>query len=108
MKEDVLRFEVSVQDIVIVHVLHSMADLFDYGSDFVLGEGSETPEVLVEVAIYAKFHQQEEITILHEDRIQLNDVRVVQEGLDSDLPNSLHENSRVRCEQGPIYLLQST
>lgn len=56
MKEDVLRFEVSVQDIVIVHVLHSMADLLDYGSDFVLGEGSETPEVLVEVAIYAKFH----------------------------------------------------
>lgn len=40
MEEDVLGLDVAVQDVIVVHVLHRMADLLDDTPDPVLGEAT--------------------------------------------------------------------
>jgi hypothetical protein len=50
VEEDVLRFEVSVQNVVVVHVLDRVADLSHHASDLLLREPAFSLEVLVEGA----------------------------------------------------------
>lgn len=50
MEDYVFRFEVPVDDIVVVHELYCITHLLDYRPDFVLGHGTAEPEVLVEIA----------------------------------------------------------
>jgi hypothetical protein len=50
VKDDVFRFEIPVDDIVVVHIFDSIADLLDDRSDLVLGHRTTVSEVLVEIA----------------------------------------------------------
>ena len=82
MEKDVLGLEVAVQDIVVVHILHSVADLLDDQPDLVLGEAALLFEVVVHVPVGAELQQQVEVVVFDENGVELGDVWVVQEGLD--------------------------
>ena len=56
MEKYILRFEVSMKDIVVVHVLHSIADLFENRPDLLLVEWSFVLQMLVKISITAELH----------------------------------------------------
>jgi hypothetical protein len=66
VEDYVFRFEVPVDDIVVVHELHGIAHLLDDRPDFVLGHGTTESEVLVEIAAPAQLHQKVEVVVLDE------------------------------------------
>jgi hypothetical protein len=69
MKEYILRFDIAMEYIVIVHELNGVADLLDHIADPLLPEPALVLEVVVEVAGVTELHQQIEIVVLHEHRI---------------------------------------
>ena len=95
MEEDVFGFEVSVQNIVVVHVLNSVADLLDDAFNFLLREPALEFQILVEAAGRAELHEKVETGLVGEEGVQLDDVGVVQKTLDLYLPHSLGQHSRV-------------
>lgn len=58
-----------MQNIVIMHVLNSMTDLFDYISNFLLRKSILNFEMLIESAWRAELHQKIETILIREDRV---------------------------------------
>ena len=57
MKEYILRFDIAMEYIVIVHELNGVADLLDHIADPLLPEPALVLEVVVEVAGVTELHQ---------------------------------------------------
>lgn len=55
MQKDVLGLEVSMQDVVPMHVLYALANLLDVFSHYLLGEPTNFLQVLIEILAQAGF-----------------------------------------------------
>ena len=73
-EEDVLRLEVAVDDLAVVHVLDGQADLREPGQDLLLGErmavGLGREDALAEVAALRVAHHDVEVPVLALERPQ--------------------------------------
>ncbi len=69
MEEDVLGLEISVQNIVIVHILNSVTNLLDNASNFFLGEPALEFQVLVKVSTGTQLHQEVETALVAENGV---------------------------------------
>lgn len=77
MKQNVLGFQISMYDVVIMHVLNCMADLLDYISDFLFAKPALGSKMLVEASGRAEFHYEIEMVLVCENRVELDDVGVI-------------------------------
>lgn len=91
MEENVFRFEVAVQDIVLVHILHSKTDLPHVFSHSSLRKSTNFLKVVVEIFAKTRLKDQISAIIINKEVIELNDVRVVKEALNFDLPDELQD-----------------
>jgi len=66
MKNDILGLKISMDDVVVVHVLGSIANLSYDRPYFVLRNGARIFEMLVKIASATELHQQIEVIILNE------------------------------------------
>ena len=57
MKENVLRFQISVQDVIIMHILYCMTHLLHNTTDFFLGESALEFQVFINATRKAQFHE---------------------------------------------------
>jgi len=106
MKENILRFQISMQNIVIMHILNSMTDLLHNISYLLLSESPLQLEVLVEGAGWAEFHQKIEAAFICKYGIELDDVGVIQKALDFYLTNSLGEHFDIFWEHWAWYFFE--
>ncbi len=91
MEDDVLRLQVPVQDVVVVHVLHCVANLLYHPANPLLPHPPLHLHTRVQAPRKAQLHQQVEIAVLDKHRVELHDVGVVQVGLDFDFADPLGE-----------------
>ncbi len=77
MEEYVLRFDVSMDDVVVVHELHSVADLFQVPFDSVLGKPDLFFQAAEQVASTAVLHHEVDVVKVVEKAVKVDDVGVV-------------------------------
>jgi hypothetical protein len=91
VEDDVLRLQVAVDDLTLMHVIQSPADLLhDYTSQLLV----ELPLLLeegVELPRGAELLHQINMRLVCEESVKLDHVGVVEEGLDLYLPHQLHQ-----------------
>ena len=91
-KNNIFWFDVSVEDFVLVHAFYSLKEVLgNKGSGllrkiFVLGDN------IVELAVRAEFEKSVEVSLIMEKTVNINDVGMIQEGLDLQLSNELLED----------------
>lgn len=98
MQEYVLGFDVSVDDVVIMHELDSMTDLPDHIFGFVF---SETPLFLergISIASTARLQNQIQKFLITEKSIELDDIRMVKKTLDFYFADQLIEKFGLSVE----------
>jgi len=96
MQEYVFGLEVSVDHVVLVHVLDSRADLLDPLPHQLLTGSPVLLQVAVEVAPEAGLKHQVGRFLIHEEVIDSDDAGVVDEGLYLDLPGELLQGGCVQ------------
>ena len=102
--DNVFRFEVPVDDLVLVHVVKSPAGLTDYVSGHVFRDSSSLLQKTIELSGNAQLHSQVYKLLVREETVHLYDVGVVQEHLDLDLPQQLH--CQLAINLSLLYLFQ--
>lgn len=81
--------------------------MFDDGFDFLLRHGSTIFQVLIQVATPAYLHEEIEVVVLDEGRVELDDIGVVEESLDFYLPDALEEHFAIGAEESVRDLFES-
>ena len=89
MEEDVLRLDVAVDDVAVVHELDGVADLLDDAAHLLLGEPSLAAQAAVDVASAAQLQHQVQVVLVAEVGVELHDVGVVEVALDLYFPDEL-------------------
>ena len=89
MQQNVLRLDISVYDVTVVHELDSVTDLPSYASDSLLLEPAGLPERVIDVSIQTRLEDEVEMVLVLEKGVELDDVRVVQVALNFDLSRQL-------------------
>ncbi len=89
MQQNVLRLDISVYDVTVVHELDSVTDLPSYASDSLLLEHTGLPERVVDFSIQTRLENEVEMVLVLEKGVELDDVRVVQVALNFDLSRQL-------------------
>ena len=107
MKKYILRFQISMQNIIVMHVLNCMTDLLNYHPDLLFRKTPLIFQVLIQISFCTKLHQKIQIAFLYKNRVELNDIRMIQKRLNFNLSYYLHNNLRIFDNLILRYLLQS-
>jgi hypothetical protein len=91
MKKNILRFEISVQDVIVMHVFNSIAHLLDHQSNLILIKSANCLQARVQVSRKAKLHEKIKVIIFNKDRVELDDVRMIKVTLNLYLSNYLSQ-----------------
>ena len=81
MKDDVLRFEISMYDLTFMHVVQGSTDLLDYDLGQILGQLPLFLEQGVQLSRRAQLLNQIDGFLIAKKGVQFNDVGVVEKGL---------------------------
>ena len=95
MDENVFGFDVSVDDVVVVHELYGVADVFGEVFSFLLNEASFFFEVVVEVASGAVLEYEVDVCVIVKEGVELHYVGVVEVALYFDLSDQLADEARI-------------
>jgi hypothetical protein len=77
MNQYIFRFDIPVDDIVIMHELNCKTDLPDDTPHLLLCKPALLLEVIVDISAPAEFENQVEVVLVCEEGVELNDVGVV-------------------------------
>lgn len=102
----VFRLQISVDDLVGVHVVQRSANLLHQKSGHILWYFSLLFQEVVKLSRVAEFQCEIDIIFVSEEGVHLDDVGVVQKALDFDLSHQLHDQLAVHVRL--VDLLQST
>ena len=105
MVDDILRLEVSVNDLVLVHVVQGLAHLLYQVPRHLFRYLPFFAEKVVQLTGVTQLKHQVYVAFIGEEGVHLDDVGVVEETLYLDLPNELHHQFAV--DVGLVDLLQS-
>jgi hypothetical protein len=108
LKQNVLRLDVSVNDVIIVHEIDGVRYLSGDASHFIFGELLFLLEVSVEVASEAVFEHEVKVFLVVEEGVELSDVGVVQKALNFYFSNELSDVTHVVCEEAFLDFLEGT
>lgn len=89
MKQDILRLDIPVDDITIVHELNRVADLPRDTPHALLAETALFFEVVVDVPAAAELQHEVKVVLVCEEGVQLDDIGMVQVALDLDFSDQL-------------------
>lgn len=89
MKQNVLGFDVAMNDITVMHEFNCVADLTDHSSDFLFRKTALFFERRVYIASAAWFQDQIKVILVAEKGIKLNNVGMIKIALNFDLSNEL-------------------
>lgn len=90
MKQNVLRLNVSVDNVVFVKVFHSVAYLFHHFASWSLLQRSFFNE-RIQISIKTRLEQEENMFLIWAEAVEVDDVGVAQETLNDYLSNHLIE-----------------
>ena len=85
MKQDVLRLDITMDDIAVMHELNSMADLSDHTPYFFLRKTALFLQGRINVAPTAWFENEIKVVFVAEESIELDNVGVIKITLYFDL-----------------------
>lgn len=88
-KNDIFRLDVSVNNIMFVHVAEAFKDLSGENGNWVLVKLGSFLHQIIQLAITAKFHQQVNIIIVTEISVEFDKIRMVQKHLYLDFADEL-------------------
>ena len=77
MEKYVFWLDITMNNIVVVHVLNCITNLLYYRSDLILRHRTAVFKIFVEIASPTQFHQKIEVVVLDESRVELHYVWVV-------------------------------
>ena len=89
MKKNIFGFDVTVKDVMLVHVLNCSTDLSDDVLHCPLVDFHLVLEFLEEVATHTRLQYHVGTLLIHEEMVELADIGVVQERLNLDLSHQL-------------------
>lgn len=89
MKQNVLGFDIAMNDITVMHELNCVADLTDHSSDFLFRKTALFFERRVYIASTARLQDQIKVILVAEKGIKLNNVGMIKIALNFDLSNEL-------------------
>ena len=106
MEDDVLGFEVSVDDLIFVHVIEGFEALLDdvFGKGF--GKFAFFFQVVVELAGVTQFKHEVDEFVVAEKCVQLDDVGMGEEALDLDFADELNQEFLIDFQL--VYAFNST
>lgn len=81
MQEYVLRLEVSMQDIISMHVLYPLTDLLDIFSHDFLRESANFFQVLIEILAQTGLKDEVSSLLVDEEVVEVHNLRVVEKTL---------------------------
>ena len=90
-KDDVLGLDVAVEYLVAVHESDGVEQVADDEGGGFLGEGLSAGDDVEELSVAAQLHDDVEVLVVAEVAVDLDDVGVVEEALDLQLPHELHQ-----------------
>lgn len=99
MDENVFGFDVSVDDVVVVHELYGVTDVFGEMFNFLFNEASFFFEVVVEVASGAVLEYEVDVGLIVKEGVELYYVGVVEVALYFDFSDELADEARVSREE---------
>lgn len=91
MKKDILRFQVSMDNVVIVHIFNRMTDLSNDIFDFIFWEATIDFKLWVEIGRMTEFEHKIDISIFNKDAVELDDVGMIKKALYFDFPHELNK-----------------
>jgi len=103
MVDGIFRLEISVDDLVLVHVVQSPAYLLNNISGHVLRDFSFFLQKIIQLTRVAKFKHEVNVFAVREEVVHFHNVRVIQEGLDFYLSHQL--NHQLAADLRFLYLL---
>ena len=77
MQQDVLGLEVSVQDIVLMHMLYPLANLLDIFSHYLLRESANFLQILIKVLTQTGLKDEIGSLFINEEVIEVDNMRVI-------------------------------
>lgn len=89
MEKNVFRFDVSVNDIVVMHKLNCMAHLLNDVLHSLFRKTAFLAHRCVDVASTARFEDEVEMVLVAEEGVKLGDIGVIEKALDFDLSDQL-------------------
>ena len=108
MKQDILRLDIPMDDITIVHELNRVADLPRDASHSLLPETALLLEVVVNVPAAAELQHEVEVILICEEGVELYDIGMVQVALDLDFSDQLADKLHFSIEDALRDLLNRT
>ena len=90
-QHDVLRFDISMQNLMPVHEGNGIEKVADDERGALLAEFLAAGNEVVELAVAAELESGVEVVFVGEAAVGFDDVGVVQETLDFELPDELHQ-----------------
>lgn len=90
-EHDVLGLDVAVQNLVPVHQPDSVEQVADDEGGGFFGEGLSAGDDVEELSVAAELHDDVEVLVVAEVAVDPDDVGVVEEALDLQLPHELHQ-----------------
>ena len=107
MKQDVLRLDVPMDDVVVVHEVKGVADLLNDPSDLLFLKATFLLQLVIEVASWTVLQHQVEVLLVVEESVQLSYIWMLQVALDLDLTCQLSNVFLVVLKNGLFDLLES-
>lgn len=89
MHDDVLRFDVPVDDLGVVEYFYCRAYLLHERGYFNLGHGFSAFKLLVELSAHANLQDDVDVLFIVKTAVHLDDVGVVEKGLNLQFPDEL-------------------
>lgn len=90
-QHDIFWLDISMQNLMPVHKVDRLQKVTDYVAGTLLGQRLPAGDDIVELSIAAQLHNGIEILLIAEETVVLNDVGMVQEALDLQLTDELHQ-----------------
>ena len=98
VEEDVLRLDVTMDDVTVVHELYRMAGLLYHRSRLLLRETALGTKGVVHISPAAQLQYEIKRFLVGEEGVELDDVGVVEVALNLDLPHQLVDESLFSLE----------
>lgn len=102
-KDDIFELDVSVYNALPVQKIHTLKHLPDQNRRGLLAKFAHLPQKLEKVSVASEFQQQVDVLLIAEAVVQLDEVGVLEKGLDFDLAADLVDRFesllRAACQQ---------
>jgi hypothetical protein len=92
MKKYIFRFEISVQNLIVVHVLDRITNLFDNGLDLGFSQDLLPSQMSVQISRETELHHQINMVFVRKEGIKLYYIGMIQVKLYLNLSRKLNDD----------------